>query len=68
MFFKSIAKQKITKSSFLKINFKTAFLMPESPWTANSNVGDLPAKGSEIDRISESTKTYTKCRTTSFRL
>jgi hypothetical protein len=60
MFFKGITKQKLMKSSFLKFPFKTAFLMPESPWTASSNVNDLPPKGSEIDRISESTKTYTK--------
>jgi len=59
MFFRAIAKQKF-KSSFLKTNFKTAFLMPEKPWSANANVQDLPPQGSEIDRISESTKTYTK--------
>jgi hypothetical protein len=60
MFYKALSKQKINKYSFLKINFKNAFLTPDSPWTANSNVNDLPTKGVEIDRIAESTKTYTK--------
>ena len=60
MLLKGITRSKFLKNSFNKFPLKTAFLVPEKPWSSNANVEDLPLKGQDIDSRLESTKTYTK--------
>lgn len=60
MLLKGISRSKYLKNAFNKIQFKTAFLVPEKPWSSNANTEDLPLKGQDVDSRLESSKTYTK--------
>lgn len=60
MFLKGILTKNLLKKTFNKFPLKNVFLVPETPWSSNSNVDDLKPKGSDIDSRLESTKTYTK--------